>query len=120
MAKNNVATQGYFVRRLRKYGYEISRVYDRYSKDDKRKWTVVVNPGLDSIFITCIDKGEWPYRGMYLFDDNGTIFPSSFYINTDSMEVILKYLDHYKIDKLFPGKVLNNSDGKKEKATGSE
>ena len=44
MPKNNVTTQGYFIKRLRDNGFLTSRVYDRYSKDDRRKWTVVVNP----------------------------------------------------------------------------
>ena len=115
MPKNNITTQGYFVRRLRKEGFEVSRVYDRYSDTDKRKWTLAINPDTDSIFVTCIDRGEWPYKGMYLVDDNGNIFPSSFYINTDSIEVIVKYLDSYKVNRRFPNYMLNNRDGKKKK-----
>ena len=44
MPKNKITTQGYFIRRLRQSGFFVSRVYDRYSESDSRKWTVVINP----------------------------------------------------------------------------
>ena len=92
MPKNSVTTQGYFVKRLRDNGFLTSRVYDRYSESDKRKWTVVINPGTDSVFITCIDNGDWPHKGMYHIDDGGAHFPPNLYINTFSVDVSYKHL----------------------------
>ena len=100
MGKNNITTQGYFIKRLRDNGFNTSRVYDRYSESDRRKWTVVVNPTTDSIFITCVDNGDWPYKGMYHLDDNGQKFPAGLYINTLSVEVVIKHLLDFKIDQL--------------------
>ena len=111
MGKNNVTTQGYFIKRLRDNGFLTSRVYDRYAKTDRRKWTVVVNADTDSVFITCVDNGEWPYKGMYHIDDGGTHFPSNLYINTLSVEVVIKHLLEFKIQQL----ELNNYSGRSRK-----
>ena len=100
MGKNNITTQGYFIKRLRDNGFSTSRVYDRYSESDRRKWTVVVNPKTDSVFITCVDNGDWPYKGMYHLDDNGQKFPAGLYINTLSVEVVIKHLLDFKIAQL--------------------
>ena len=114
MPKNKITTQGYFVRRLRTEGYFVSRVYDRYSDIDTRKWTVVVNPDSDSIFITCVDKGDWPNRGMYRIDDNGSMFPLNFYINTDSIDVLVKHFTEFKVQKPDNTRV-NKFNGRKTK-----
>jgi len=109
MPKNKVTTQGYFIRSLRNAGYNTSRVYDRYSPEDIRKWTIVINANTDSIFITCVDKGEWPWRGLFHIDDASNIFPQGLYINTDSTDVILKHLDEFKVKKL-DDKLNNNNE----------
>lgn len=115
MPKNKITTQGYFIRRLRQSGFFVSRVYDRYSDDDNRRWTIVINPTKDSLLITCCDNGEWPYRGLYEFSDGGRKFPKGYHINTDSVEVIIAHLLQFQIE----AKSLNNLNGrtgKKEKA----
>jgi len=114
MGKNSVTTQGYFIKRLRDNGYSTSRMYDRYSAADRRKWSIVINPTTDSIFITCYDNGEWPYKGMYHVDDGGQSLPSNFYINTMSIEVVIKHLLEFNI----PQNDLNIHNGRtKQKAS---
>jgi len=104
MAKNKITTQGYFTKRLRDSGYYVVKLYDRYSDSDPRKWTLLVSPYQESVFITCIDNGEWPWRGLFEMSDCGQKIPKGFHINTDSIDVILKHLDKFKI---------NTSDGRK-------
>ncbi len=116
MAKNNITTQGYFVRRLRNSGYITSRVYDRYSDSDQRKWTIVINPGEDSLLITCCDNGEWPYRGLYELNDGGRKIPKGYYVNTDSVEVIISHLLQFNIE----AKSLNNSYGRAKQRKAEE
>ena len=106
MPKNKITTPSYFLKRLRDDNFYACRVYDSFSKDDHRKWVILLNPKSDSLFITCIDKGEWPYRGMYELDDGGRKVPKNFFINTDSIDVIVKHLSEFKI---LPNKTLNNS-----------
>jgi hypothetical protein len=107
MPRNKITTQGYFIKKMRDFGFVVERVYSKYSEDDTRKWTVVVNPKSQSIFITCRDNGEWPWRGLYEFDDSGTIIPRGFHINTESTEVVAKHLQQFNVK---PEKI-NNNDG---------
>lgn len=111
MPKNKITTQGYFLKRLKDSGYYVIRLFDRYNDDDKRKWTIVINPSSDSIFLTCIDNGDWPHRGLYKLDDDNNIFPHNFYINTESIDVVLKHLEKFKIDRKEP---INNYNGKRK------
>ena len=98
MAKNKITTPGYFIKRLRDAGYYVVRLYDSYHKDDERKWTLLLNPKHESLFITCCDKGEWPWRGLFEISDYGQKVPKGFHINTDSVEVILKHLSDFNIN----------------------
>ena len=111
MGKNNITTKGYFIKRLRDSGFFVVRDYNRYSQHDSRKWTVVVNPKGESVFITCHDNGEWPWRGLYEFDDSGTIIPRGFHINTESTDVVAKHLQQFNVK---PEKI-NNNDGPEER-----
>jgi hypothetical protein len=122
MGRNNITTQGYFVKRLRDNGFDVSRVYDRYAKDDKRKWTIVINPGTDSVFITCNDNGEWPHKGFYHVDDGGSLLPCNFYINTLSVEVVIKHLLEFKVEQLDQNRlnIVNGRSGKKAEARAKE
>tara|TARA_B100000686_G_C16489582_1_gene811355 strand:+ start:281 stop:643 length:363 start_codon:yes stop_codon:yes gene_type:complete len=108
--KNNITNLSYFTKRLRDSGFYVSRLYTGYCDDDIRKWTVVVAPRHDSLFITCIDNGEWPYRGMYEIDDGGRKVPKGYYLNTDSIDVVIKHLADFNIICKNP---INNSDGRR-------
>ena len=112
MPKNKITTQGYFVKRIRDEGYVVDRIYSKYEQTDPRKWTVVINPGKDSVFITCRDNGEWPFRGMYELCDNGVTIPRGFHINTESVDVVVSHLKSFKV---IPEKadMINTNDGKK-------
>ena len=114
MPKNKITTQGYFVRRLREYGYDVSRCYDRYAEKDARKWMVVINAKADSLMVTCCDAGEWPYRGMYELNDGGQKVPRNLYINTDSIEVMVEHLTKYNIPNR-NGDLINISDERSRK-----
>ena len=116
MGKNNITTLGYFVKRLRDNGFNVSRVYDRYADSDKRKWTIVINPATDSVFITCNDNGEWPYKGFYHVDDGGELIPCNFYINTLSVEVVIKHLLEFKVAQLDQSRINNRNGRSRQKA----
>ena len=113
--KNKVKTLGYFKKRLRDNGFIVLDVFRDFSENDKRKWTVVVNPGTESVFITCQGSSEWPYRGLYNITDAGEKVPQGFYINTDSVDVIVKYLIEFKISNQDEESLLNTINGRKTK-----
>ena len=63
--KNKLKTAGYFIKRLKDNDFVTLRIFDKYSESDPRKWTVLVDPGGTSVFITCFENT--PFKGEYLF-----------------------------------------------------
>jgi hypothetical protein len=90
--KNKLKTAGYFIKRLKDAGYVVLRIFDKYSDNDPRKWTILVDPSGSSIFITCFE--DRPFKGEYLFslDDGNQLFRRGYAIKTSSIEVILQLL----------------------------
>jgi len=90
--KNSLSTPGYFIKRLKDSGLVVLRVFQAFTLSDPRKWVILVNPGQESIFITCYENKE--FKGEILFEvhDGGVRFPKNFFIQTDSIEVIIQHL----------------------------
>ena len=111
MPKNKITNQSYFLKRLRDNGYYACRLYDRYSEDDDRRWTIMLNPYHESVFVTCYKDDDFSGRGLYEFNDGGKSLPKNFKVSTDSMEVVVSYLSEYNV--IGRESTLNNSNGKK-------
>ena len=95
---NKLTTQGYFIKRLRDSGYMVWRVYENYSECDPRAWTVVIDPGIASIFCTCyINDKSFGITTFELYD-GGQFFPEKLKISTESIEVIIAYLVKFNIN----------------------
>ena len=90
--KNKIRTPSYFMKRLRDNGFIVLRIFDRYGKHDPRRWTVLVDPGLSSVFITCFSNKEFNGDLMFELNDGGILFNKNYSIKTDSIEVIITYL----------------------------
>lgn len=101
---NKLNSQGYFIKRLRDSGYIVNRVDLDYSYSDPRGWTIIIDPGGASVFCTCFfnankddikesNLGE-NYFEMY---DGGQFLPSKIKLCTNSIEVILSFLNQYGI-----------------------
>ena len=90
--KNKLKTAGYFIKRLKDNDFVTLRIFDKYSKSDPRKWTVLVDPGGASVFITCFENT--PFKGEYLFsfNDGNQLFNNNFSLKTDSIEVVVSKL----------------------------
>jgi hypothetical protein len=90
--KNNITTQGYFVKRLRDSGFVVVKLFDQYGQHDPRKWTVMVDPSNTSVMITCYQNKE--FRGDVLFEinDGGNRFIKNFNLKTQSMEIVITTL----------------------------
>ena len=101
--KNKVTTCGYFIKRLRDNGYTVNRIFSNYTSEDPRRWTIMVNPSTNALYITCYVDYDW--SGDFKFELNdGTLF-KNFHLKTDSMEVIMTKL----IDKNITPNEKNNS-----------
>jgi hypothetical protein len=90
--KNKLKTAGYFIKRLRDSGFETVRVYNGYGEQDPRKWTVLVDPGNSSVFITCFENR--PFKGEFLFEfnDGNQYFKNNASLKTHSIEVVVRKL----------------------------
>jgi hypothetical protein len=90
--QNKIKTPGYFIKRLRDNKFGVLRIFQQYGIHDCRRWTVMVDPGGASIFVTCYNNKDFNDEIMFQFDDGGNNFPKNFSINTESIEVIVQLL----------------------------
>jgi len=98
MSKNKVTTCSYFIKRLRDSGYVVDRLWSEYNTGDARSWSVIIDPGVSSIFCTCFNnKSEFGEEYFELYDGNQYL-PDQFKIKTSSIEVIVEYLVKYGIN----------------------
>lgn len=120
-SKNKLRTPGYFIKRLRDNNFVVVRLFSVFGKHDPRRWTVIINPTGSSVFCTCyINKNE---MGEVLFelDDGGAKIPKSFYLKTESIEVVIDFLlkngitngDYIGKSRYFTKRLNNNIDEKK-------
>ena len=91
-AKNKITTNGYFLRRLRDSGFIAVRSFSKFGQHDPRKWSVIVDPGVTSVIITCYQNKENAGDVFFTFDDGGVKFPNNWKLKTQSMEVIVTTL----------------------------
>lgn len=91
--KNKVHTLSYFRKRLKDSGYVVWDIMNRYSIEDPRKWTVMVNPSIESVFITClVNREELGSLPEFEMNDGGLRFQKNITLKTSSMEVIVNFL----------------------------
>jgi len=99
MAKNKITTLSYFCKRLKDSGFIVWKIFNKYSEIDTRKWTVMINPGEESVFITCIVNydGLNSLPAFELFTGNSS-FRTSLTIQTESIEILIKHLLKQGVD----------------------
>jgi len=90
--KNKIKTAGYFIKRLKDSGFVVLKMFNAYSDADPRRWTVLIDPGYHSVYVTCFTNKNEKGEVMFEFDDGGNRFNKGFYIKTDSIEVIVNNL----------------------------
>jgi len=90
--KNSIKTPSYFCKRLRDNGYIVLKIFQGYAPGDPRRWTVLVDPGGASLFITCYTNKEFAGEVMFELNDGGIRFPKNLSIKTESIEVIITHL----------------------------
>jgi hypothetical protein len=90
--KNKLKTPSYFIKRLKDNGIITLRIFQKYNFADPRKWTILVDPGASSVYVTCYQNKENLNEIMFEVDDGGVRFPRNYFIKTHSIEVIVEYL----------------------------
>ena len=90
MKKNKVTTCGYFIKRLRDNGYTVNRIYNEYTSSDPRRWTIMVDPKIAALYITCYLNKD--FFGDLIFELHNGLQFKNLQLKTDSMEVIITKL----------------------------
>lgn len=90
--KNKISTPSYFLKRLKDNKFITYRIFNDYAISDPRRWTILVEPGKASVYITCYENKDFANDVMFEFNDGGNAFPKNFSIKTDSIEVVITHL----------------------------
>ena len=90
--RNKISTPSYFIKRLKDNKFVTYRMFSDYALSDPRRWTILVEPGKASVYITCYENKDFANEVMFEFNDGGNVFPKNFSIKTDSIEVIITHL----------------------------
>jgi len=98
--KNSIRTPSYFCKRLRDNGFIVLKIFNGYGPHDPRRWTVLLDPGCCSVFITCYTNREFSGDVMFELSDGGQRFPKNYSIKTESIEVVISYLIKQGVNNL--------------------
>jgi hypothetical protein len=86
--KNNITTKSYLVKRLKDSGYAIDKLDNiEYTPADKRKFSILIDNGGNSIILTCYKDGK------IQFYDGGRIHNAHLKHSTSSIQVLIEYLN---------------------------
>ncbi len=84
--KNKIHTLSYFKKRLKDNRYVIWDIMKKYSLEDPRKWTIMINPSLESIYVTCyVNRESLGDLPEFEFNDGGYRFQKNLTLKTSSM-----------------------------------
>ena len=93
MKKNKIHNLSYFKKRLKDSGYIVWDIMKKYSMEDPRRWTILVNPSIESVYITCIvNREELGLAPEFEINDSGFRFQRNLTLRTSSMEVVVNLL----------------------------
>lgn len=108
---NKLTTLGYTLKRFRDNGYYAHRLFEDYNNADPRAWTIVIDPGVASIFCTCYVNDFFGESYFELYD-GGQFIPGRLKIKTNSFEILIEHLVKYGINNKASG--YNERRGKKD------
>jgi hypothetical protein len=95
---NKIKTAGYFIKRLKDSGFVVFKIFNAYGSSDPRRWTVLVDPGVASVFVTCYSNKNEVNEVLFELSDGNQKFPSGTFLKTESIEVIIDHLISRGVD----------------------
>ncbi len=95
---NKVKTAGYFIKRLKDSGFVVFKIFNAFGTSDPRRWTILVDPGVSSVFITCYSNRDELGQVLFELDDGGQKFSRGTMFSTESVETIITYLIEKGVD----------------------
>lgn len=94
---DRVKIKSYCVKRLRDCGYTVDKLESlEYKEGDARKWSILVDNSVSSVIITCYNNST------FHFYDGERFLPNNISLATDSIEVIVDYLNSRGITNKHP------------------
>lgn len=85
---NKISTKSYCVKRLKDSGFNVDKLDDlTFSETDNRKWVIIIDNGVGSVLLTCHKNGN-----VHLYDGD-RFLNSRLLLDTDSIEVLVEYLN---------------------------
>jgi len=89
---NKIKTAGYFIKRLKDSGFVVFKIFNAFNDADSRRWTILVDPGVASVFITCHCNKNEINEVLFEIDDGGVKFLKGSFYKTESVEIIVAEL----------------------------
>lgn len=89
---NKIKTAGYFIKRLKDSGFVVFKIFNAYGDTDPRRWTILIDPGVSSVYITCYTNKNEINEVLFELDDGGNLFPKGTYFKTESIETLVTLL----------------------------
>ena len=90
--KNKISTPSYFIKRLKDNNFNTFKIFKNYADSDPRRWTILIDPGGSSVYVTCYENSGFHNDVMFEFSDGGRLFPKNFSLKTASIEVVVTKL----------------------------
>jgi hypothetical protein len=100
---NKLTTLGYTLKRFRDNGYYAHKLFNDYADTDPRAWTIVIDPGVASIFCTCYINDPFIGESYFELYDGGQFIPGRLKIKTSSFEILIEQLVKYNINNKAAG-----------------
>ena len=89
---NKIKTAGYLIKRLKDSGFVVFKIFNAYSDTDPRRWTILVDPGVSSVYVTCFSNKNEINEVLFEIDDGGNNFSKGTYLKTESVETLISLL----------------------------
>ena len=80
LTKNKLKTAGYIIKRLRDNGFIVIKLFAFFSKTDPRRWTILINPGGQSVLMTCYANIDGIDSTTFELNDGGCHIPKNLHI----------------------------------------
>lgn len=97
---NKIKTAGYFIKRLKDSGFIVFKIFNAYGSTDPRRWTVLVDPGVSSVFVTCYSNKNEVNEILFEFSDGGQKFALGNFLKTESIEVVINHLLSHGVNNI--------------------
>lgn len=112
---NKLTTLSYFMKRLRDSGYVVDRIFTGYGMVDTRTWTVIIDPGCASLFVTCYQNDPEIGKSYFEMYDGGQFVPGRLKLETNSIETLISFLVKFGVNnksKDYPNRHKKEDDNK--------